>query len=48
MNIFISPTMDSIVSLLFFNKDIFGIKLPTKADMLLNKEIKLNQDMQKT
>ena len=33
-----SPDMDKIVPLLFFNNDIFGIKLPIKVDMPLSKE----------
>ena len=33
MKLFISP-------LLFFDKDGFGIKLPTKVDMTLNKKTK--------
>ena len=32
-----------MVPLLFFYKDDFGIKLPTKIDMLLNKETKPNE-----
>ena len=35
------PTQAMIlVSLLFFYKEVFGIKLPTKIGMLLNKETK--------
>ena len=34
----IPPTIGKIVSLLFFNKDGFVIKLPMKVDMPLNKK----------
>ena len=40
MNAFISPAMGWIVPLMSFQKDDFGIKKPTKVDLLLNKEIK--------
>ena len=43
MNLLIPPAIGSIVPLPFFYKDCFDIKLPTKVDMLLNKETKLNQ-----
>ena len=38
MNPLISPAMRFIVSILFFNQDDFGIRSPTKVEMLLNKE----------
>ena len=38
MNPLILLVMDLILSLLFFCKDGFGIKYPTKFDMPLNKE----------
>ena len=38
MNFLILPAKGYIVSLLFFYKDGFGIKLTMKADMPLNKE----------
>ena len=40
MNPLIFPTIGSTVPLLFFWKGGFGIKLPMKADMPLNKETK--------
>ena len=44
MNLIIPPpTIGKIVSLRFFYKDGFGIKLPTKVDMPLYKETKQNQ-----
>ena len=43
MDFLIPLTMDYILSLLFFYKDSFGIKLPMTVDMPLNKEIKSNQ-----
>ena len=42
MNPLVQPAMGQIISLLFFYKDSFGIKEPTKVDMPLNKEIKPN------
>ena len=39
MNPLILPAMGSIVSLLFFYKDIFGIKQPIKVDMPLNQNL---------
>ena len=38
----IPQAMDWILHLLFLYKDSFGIKLPTKVDMQLNKETKPN------
>ena len=35
--------MNLIVPLLFFYKDVFGVKKPTKVDILWNKETKPNQ-----
>ena len=37
MNFFVPQAMGWTVSVRFFNKDDFGIKSPTKADMTLNK-----------
>ena len=49
MNPFILPAMGLIVRLLFFYKDGFGIKLPTKVDMPLNKEnLTLNKETKQT
>ena len=38
----IPPAMGWIILLLFFYKDGFGIKYPTKVDIPLNKEIQPN------
>ena len=38
-----TPAMGKIIPLLFFYKDSFDIKLSTKVDVLLKKEIKPNQ-----
>ena len=38
MNLFMSLSMDKIVSLLFFYKDDFGIKWPMMVDVPLNRE----------
>ena len=35
--------MHLVVPQMFYNKDSFGIKLPTKVDMLLNKGTKPKQ-----
>ena len=42
MNPLILPAMGEIVPLLFFLENGFGIKLPTKVDVPLNKETKPN------
>ena len=41
MNLFIPPAMDWIVWLLFFYKEGFVIKYPTKVDMPSKKETQL-------
>ena len=52
MNPFILTAMGQIVSMLFFEKDGFSMKWPTKVDMLLKQETKpmrlTREFMQKT
>ena len=45
MNPFILSAMGKIVPLLFFYKDSFGLKYPTKVDILLIKENYLSESL---